>query len=109
MVPALGALLASSCSDDLVSRAIGARCDKASECEQRCLAPSEDSPGGFCTIACDSDRDCPDDARCVDQDDGVCLFSCGADADCTFLGAGWRCRSRDAQPGPNEVMVCRGD
>ena len=44
-----------------VSRSIGARCDKSTECDDRCLAPSMEWPGGFCTLDCDSDGVCGDD------------------------------------------------
>jgi hypothetical protein len=102
-------LLAAGCASSDVSRAVGARCERAAECDERCLPPSADSPGGFCTVACDGDADCPGDSRCVDQDEGICLITCDGDAGCAFLGAGWSCKARDAHPSGGQVMVCRGD
>src|SRR5213075_2729645 len=91
---ALSTLAACQSSD--VSRELGARCDKSSECEERCLAPSGDWPGGFCTISCDVDADCPSDAACVNEDSGaICAFTCASDTGCTFLGQGYTCKERD--------------
>src|SRR5690349_20484536 len=83
----------------VVSRTLGARCDLAAECDERCLSGTE-YPGGLCSITCDSSNACPDGALCVDDgaQSGVCLYQCGVDPDCAFLGAGWRCQQRDAHP-----------
>ena len=102
----VGALAGCQSSD--VSRAVGARCDVTSDCDQRCLAPGVDYPGGFCTIACSSRSDCPDNATCADREGGICLFTCTTDTDCEFLGAGWRCKSADLRNGGIKVMVCAG-
>ena len=103
------ALLAGCQSSD-VSRELGARCDKSSECEERCLAPSADWPGGFCTISCDTDADCPSDSACVNEDSGaICAFVCATDGSCGFLGMGYTCKERDEHAtGAGKVMVCRG-
>ena len=102
--------LAAACGDDGVSRAVGARCEAARDCDERCLAPDADYPGGFCTISCESSDDCPSDATCVDTEGGICLFSCVDDPGCTFLGPGWACRERDLRANPDtKVKVCRGD
>jgi hypothetical protein len=90
-----------------VSRELGARCDVAGDCDEVCLVPSDDDPGGLCTVACDGDDACPDRARCVDEEGGVCRYACDGDEDCAFLGEGWRCRERDGLGG-EEVTVCRG-
>lgn len=102
--------LASACQDSDVSRALGARCDRSAECEDRCLAPSEDWPGGFCTLTCDTDADCPNDAACIDESSsGVCAFTCVGDTGCVFLGGGYTCIERDAhEAGASPVKVCRG-
>ncbi len=68
-------------------------------------------PGGFCTVQCDTDADCPGSSVCVDRDQGVCLFSCTAvdKADeCAFLGSGWLCKSMSARPN-GEVTACIGE
>lgn len=89
-----------------VSRTVGARCDLASQCDERCLIGG-DFPGGFCSITCDSSAACPDGTACADDQGGVCLFTCSSDANCTFLGAGWTCKSIGGHP-QGQVMACRG-
>ncbi|HUS32955.1 MAG TPA: hypothetical protein VMZ53_30845 [Kofleriaceae bacterium] len=97
------------CQSSDVSRGVGARCDQSSECDERCLLPSADWPGGFCTISCDSDADCPGDAACVDEDgSAICAFTCVTDPGCTFLGQGYVCKERDAHGVAGKASVCRG-
>jgi hypothetical protein len=91
-----------------VSRDVGARCDQAADCNERCLTPGGDWPGGFCTITCDTKANCPEDTTCIDEQGGVCAFSCAADRDCAFLGAGYSCKAVDSHGAGTEVMVCRG-
>jgi hypothetical protein len=113
---AVGAMLAAAaCQDVDVSRSVGARCDISAECDDRCLAPSVEWPGGFCTLDCDSDSDCPADTACVlEANSGVCAYLCVTDPGCDFLGegadgVGYGCKERDAHPDPTmKVMVCRG-
>ncbi len=90
-----------------VSRDVGARCDTNDECSGRCLTGG-DYPGGFCTVACDSDADCTGGSVCVDVEGGICLFPCGAAGDCAFLGAGWSCMDETTHPSNEPVMACRG-
>lgn len=100
-----------ACADPDVSRAVGARCDRSDECDDRCLAAASDYPGGFCSVSCDTSLDCATaDTLCVEDEGGVCLFECRVDANCTFLGAGWQCVERDGRGGDpgRKVMVCRG-
>jgi len=102
------ALGVSACSADSdVSRTLGARCDHMDECAERCLTDAEDYPGGFCSVSCMDNRDCPDGAVCVDEAGGVCMFECAAEADCDFLDIGWSCKTKDGLPN-GEVMVCFG-
>jgi hypothetical protein len=105
---ALAALAVAACNDSPISRELGARCDVTADCAQRCLSPSTESPGGFCTTSCTTSADCPMDASCADRQGGVCLFTCTTDPQCAFLGTGWTCQSSDASGG-GKVMVCRGD
>ncbi|HET7500698.1 MAG TPA: hypothetical protein VFK02_06825 [Kofleriaceae bacterium] len=107
VIAIVGALLA-ACQDSNVSREIGARCDVSADCDQRCLPPGADYPGGFCTIACSARADCPGATTCADREGGVCLFTCTGDAECAFLGTGWRCRDADLLGGGIQVMVCHG-
>lgn len=107
IIAIVGALLA-ACQHSDVSRQVGARCDTSDECDERCLAPGSDYPGGFCTIACDRRTDCPSDTTCADRDGGICLFECAADLGCAFLGASWRCTDADLRGGGIKVKVCSG-
>lgn len=101
------ALLA-SCSSYDVSRTIGARCDRDTQCDERCLSTGP-WPGGFCTTSCDVDADCPDGSACIAEEGGVCTFTCNADPGCAFLGAGYACADRpDQGSSGTKVMVCRG-
>lgn len=97
-----------ACQQGDVTRQVGARCDSSLECDERCLPPASDYPGGFCTIACNTRNECPTRTTCADRDGGVCLFECTQDVDCMFLGDGWRCGSADLRGGGIKVMVCRG-
>ena len=106
---AIVGVLAAACQQSDVSRSVGARCDVANDCDQRCLAPSLRYPGGFCTTACENHGDCPDRTTCAVTPEGsVCLFTCMTDPDCLFLGEGWRCRPFDLQGGGKVVNVCAG-
>jgi hypothetical protein len=102
-----GALLA-ACQTGDVSREVGARCDRSDECDERCLPPGLDYPGGFCTIACNDRSECPSATTCANREGGVCLFECTVDRDCGFLGADWQCTAADLRGGGIQVMVCRG-
>jgi hypothetical protein len=107
IIAIVGVLLA-ACQHSDVSREVGARCNASSECDGRCLGPSSDYPGGFCTLACSDRSECPSDTTCADREGGVCLFACGADPECAFLGPGWKCQAADLRGGGIKVMVCRG-
>lgn len=102
---ALATLAACQSSD--VSRELGARCTSANDCDVRCLAGA-DWPDGFCTIACETDNDCPAEAACLEEEGGVCAFTCVTDANCAFLGTGYTCKERDARGGAGKRMVCHG-
>ena len=101
------ACLLAACNDSDVSRSLGARCDISDECDDRCLRPGPDYPGGMCTVSCYGSDDCPGGASCADDEGGVCLFRCGGDGDCKFLGDGWLCREHAGSP-DGMVKVCRG-
>jgi hypothetical protein len=100
----------------MVSRDLGARCERHADCQERCLLDTpagEHYPDGFCTLSCDSDHDCPGGAVCAALQGGVCLFECEATESCAFLGAGWDClpqsgRTLRVQDQPHEVHVCLG-
>ena len=103
---AMLAIACEACESSNVSRDVGARCDANSQCNVDCLG-SDQFPGGFCTVLCDSDADCPNDTRCIDFNGGVCVFGCGSDGDCDFLG-GYTCQPFDSQGQGAKVMVCLG-
>jgi hypothetical protein len=96
--------LALGCSSSEVSRQLGARCSSVRECDELCLT-GNDYPDGFCSTRCESDDDCPADARCARQQGGRCLFRCSNDDDCAFLGSKWDCENEPSASG----RVCRGD
>lgn len=102
--------LAVGCSiSSPVSRELGARCDSAAECEDRCLPPGAAFPGGFCSTSCEDNGDCPVESRCTATEAGVCLFACGADNECQFLGEGWRCADVSLREDATRmVKVCLG-
>jgi hypothetical protein len=104
------ALAAGGCSVSAeVSRELGARCDSADECDDRCLAPGASFPGGFCSVSCEASADCPFGASCADAEGGVCLFGCAEDLECAFLGAGWRCFEVSLrEDAARKVQVCLG-
>lgn len=97
-----------ACQSSDVSRELGARCDTSAECDDRCLGPSADWPGGFCSFRCETDSDCPSDAACLEEEGGVCAFTCTMDVNCAFLGTGYGCKERDARGGAGKRFVCRG-
>lgn len=86
---------------------IGAACTRNSDCDERCYDDQGSFPGGFCSVACRSDADCPSDTACVDKAGGVCMFLCSA-FDCGRLGAPWRCKDKD-NIGGGKDNVCIGD
>ena len=102
-------VLAAACGGDGVSREIGARCDSARDCDDRCLPPSGDFPDGLCTLDCQNPDECPLDTTCIDKESGVCLFTCNFTADCGFLGPGWDCKEQnERQDQSRKVKVCIG-
>jgi hypothetical protein len=110
---ALALFAGHGCGTSEIDGRIGARCVATIDCAERCLPPSDDHPGGFCTVSCTSDRDCgKGGAACVADEGGICLFTCRDDRDCGFLNGAdtgaWVCKERDAMGG-GSVRVCRGE
>lgn len=62
-----------------IDRSVGAPCFDDHDCRDRCL---EDWPGGFCTLRCRDNRDCPPDTVCVDSRGGVCMLLCDNSPHC---------------------------
>ncbi|MGN6105397.1 MAG: hypothetical protein ACTHU0_09860 [Kofleriaceae bacterium] len=106
---ALLVMIASCSSDSDVSREVGARCDSKADCDDRCLAEADGYPGGFCTIGCELEEECPTRTSCIDREGGTCLWKCNLDSDCGFLGEGWVCREQPLrQFGGRPEAVCIG-
>lgn len=98
-----------ACSSSEVSRELGAQCNDKSECDNRCLSGPE-FPDGLCTNSCEKDLDCSSSTACIDKEGGVCLYRCSSAAECEFLGAGWKCDTKDLREfDGQEVSVCIGD
>ncbi len=107
---ALVLILASACSRSPgeIDSYIGDTCVRDSDCDSRCYQDNQDFPGGFCSISCRSDADCPSDTACIDKAGGVCLFLC-TEVDCAAaLGPGWHCSDKERVTGGKD-NVCIGD
>jgi hypothetical protein len=91
--------------DGDIDELVGATCSDDRDCDERCFLGG-DFPGGFCSIICDTDNDCPDDTFCMEESGGVCMFACPP-FDCDRLGGGWSCRDRSRKSG-GSVNVCSG-
>lgn len=89
-----------------IDEVVGDACTSDRQCEQRCFLGG-DFPGGFCSLTCDSDNDCPSDTFCMSESGGVCMFACPG-FDCSRLGAGWACREESRKNG-GSITVCSGD
>lgn len=86
---------------------IGDPCFTDADCLTRCYTDQDKFPGGFCSVPCASDADCPSDTRCAGTEGGVCLFECPP-FDCTFLGPGYRCDDKK-NPFDQTIFVCIAD
>ena len=104
-----GLVLLAGCGRDYgdIDSFIGAACTRDSQCDERCYQDADDYPGGFCSISCDTDNDCPGDTVCINKDGGLCMFLC-AEQDCDRLGPGWGCHDEERRTGGRD-NVCIGD
>lgn len=86
-------LLVSAACTPGPNRQVGAPCADDIDCADRCL---DDWPGGFCTLRCGDNRDCPSDSVCIDSNGGVCMLLCHDSSECKdFLGDNdYRCHDR---------------
>lgn len=89
-----------------IDNVIGSACTTDRNCDNRCYLGG-DFPGGFCSIPCASDNDCPSDTLCMQKEQGVCMFAC-PQFDCSRLGAGWGCHDEDRLSG-GKANVCSGN
>ncbi|MBA3462523.1 MAG: hypothetical protein H0T46_21370 [Deltaproteobacteria bacterium] len=106
---ALAFIVLAGCGRDSgdIDSYIGNACARDSDCDERCYLNSGEFPGGFCSISCRSDSDCPSDTVCTDKEGGVCMFLCRA-VDCRDLGPGWQCMDKDNVNGGKD-NICIGD
>ncbi|MBA2661164.1 MAG: hypothetical protein H0U74_02630 [Bradymonadaceae bacterium] len=82
---------------------VGTACSRDQDCPGgKCLTGGR-YPGGTCTFACDSERDCPNYAGCIDRDGGVCLPYCDSRLDCR---PGYNCVNQRRRGHPGGVDVC---
>ena len=88
-----------------IDSTIGSACLSDRDCDDRCFR-DDDLPGGFCSLQCFDDLDCPDDSYCMSESEGICMFYCPP-FDCARLGPGWTCRERSRRNGGN-IFVCSG-
>ncbi len=106
---ALALLILTACGRDSgdIDSFIGASCGRDSDCDERCYQDPDSFPGGFCSIACRSDADCPSDTACIEKAGGVCLYLC-SEVDCSRLGFPYQCKDKDHVSG-GKAFVCIGD
>lgn len=92
--------------DGDIDTTIGESCLDDRDCDHRCYLGGH-FPGGFCSLECADDGDCPGDTYCMADSGGVCMYVCPP-FDCSRLGTGWQCRERDRRNG-GTIDVCSGD
>lgn len=86
------ALVTMAC--DGPNASVGGACDDNFDCHDRCI---DEWPGGFCTLECRDNRDCPSDSVCVDSKGGVCMLLCKSSSECKdWLGdSDYSCHVRE--------------
>ncbi|MBC8132483.1 MAG: hypothetical protein H7X95_05830 [Deltaproteobacteria bacterium] len=102
-----GALIAAAegCGTDDVGpqgKMVGGRCTTDNDCVNRCLTGTS-FPGGYCTVSCATDSDCPGGAACVATNGGACLATCRGSADCAGFGREYKCSRSTRQSGIAET------
>ncbi len=104
--------LPAACHDDNVGSngdLVGGRCTIDTDCRKRCLQGGE-FPGGYCSLTCQADADCPSGSVCIDKSGGVCLLGCLQPTDCAGLGVGYKCEAKERKSIKGaKIAVCIGD
>jgi hypothetical protein len=90
------------------SRMIGGRCTTDSDCVSRCLTDATTFPGGYCTVPCASNGDCPARSTCVAREGGICMATCQVTRDCSDYGAGYKCARQTSQGAGSDPLACIG-
>lgn len=100
----IGILIAACGGDDVGNdgATVGGPCVGAGDCDFRCLVGA-DFPQGTCTVACNTDNDCPDGTFCIDSEGGVCLLGCGLPEDCR---GGYNCEGKENRGHGGDSLVC---
>lgn len=98
-----------ACGGDgvVVDEVVGATCIDDRDCAELCERGGE-FPGGFCTLSCRDDLDCPSDTLCAGVRGNICMYQCEIDIDCDFLGRNYFCVDEPDFAG-RLVGVCMGD
>ena len=89
---------------------VGGRCAVDNDCVKRCVTGTS-FPGGYCTVSCATDNDCPGGATCAAVSGitgGICLATCRVPADCNGYGAGYQCNRQTSQAGGAGALACVG-
>ena len=87
---------------------VGGRCTTDKDCVTRCLADAVAYPGGYCTVGCATNGDCPSGSACVAREGGVCMATCLVFADCKEYGAGYQCTAQTSQSPGGTPLTCLG-
>lgn len=80
------------------------------DCVKRCVTGTL-FPGGYCTVSCATDHDCPGGATCAAVNGitgGICLATCQVTTDCNGFGVGYQCNPQNSQAGGAGALACVG-
>jgi hypothetical protein len=86
---------------------VGSTCMSDRDCPGFCLLGNSDYPGGYCTVRCSSDAQCPGGTNCIDESGGICVASCRDSSECGRFGRGFVCEDRDRLGALGKAFVCR--
>jgi len=87
------------------SNVVGARCQRDTDCASRCMTGAI-FPGGFCSLHCVTQGQCPQGTVCVSVKDGVCVYPCNTTIDCSLAGSNYSCTGKtDFAGGLYDVCV----
>jgi len=90
------------------SRMIGGRCTNDGDCVRRCFVDAVVFPGGYCSVPCASNDDCPARSSCVAREGGICMATCQATKDCGAYGPSYQCARQTSQGAGGDPLACIG-